>query len=148
MLLNTSFNNNAEPIVESAADAITCFLTTSLDCLVLGDFLVRKKDTRGCFTRLVPSLPRYAKLVTTRRFAGQSPAVTAHEIGNTYDEQLNVPVSTDAAALLAEADGARTLENLATALGWNGQVPEPVLDEILELWSRRVVRLRPLWRER
>jgi carbamoyltransferase len=148
VLLNTSFNNNAEPIVESAADAITCFLTTSLDYLVLGDFLVHKKDTRGCFTRLVPSLPRYAKLVTTRRFAGQSPAVTAHEIGNTYNEQLNVSISADASALLADADGARTLENLATALGWNGRVPAPVLDEILELWSRRVVRLRPAWRER
>jgi carbamoyltransferase/7-O-carbamoyltransferase len=43
VLLNTSFNVNAEPIVCSAYDAIQCFLLTELDYLVVGPFLIRKK---------------------------------------------------------------------------------------------------------
>src|SRR6266498_2733237 len=43
VLLNTSFNNHAEPIVQSAGDAIVCFLTTQLDYLFLDDVLVRRK---------------------------------------------------------------------------------------------------------
>jgi predicted NodU family carbamoyl transferase len=42
MLLNTSFNNRAEPIVCSVFDAITCFLTTGLDYLVIDEYLIEK----------------------------------------------------------------------------------------------------------
>ncbi|WP_051336131.1 carbamoyltransferase family protein [Aquimarina latercula] len=43
ILLNTSFNNNVEPIVDSAADAINCFLTNQLDVLAIDDFFITKK---------------------------------------------------------------------------------------------------------
>nr|WP_238412151.1 carbamoyltransferase C-terminal domain-containing protein [Saccharothrix deserti] len=46
VLLNTSFNDNEEPIVETPGDAIRCFLRTDLDRLVLGDVLVRKVEDR------------------------------------------------------------------------------------------------------
>ena len=46
VLLNTSFNNNAEPIVQTAHDALTCFLTTELDFLVIEDFLIRRRQGR------------------------------------------------------------------------------------------------------
>ncbi|PJN22593.1 carbamoyltransferase C-terminal domain-containing protein [Kitasatospora sp. CB02891] len=42
-LLNTSFNVAGEPIVNSPADAIQCFLGTEIDHLVLGRFLVGKR---------------------------------------------------------------------------------------------------------
>jgi len=42
LLLNTSFNDNNEPIVETPADAMRCFLNTGLDLLVLGDVLISK----------------------------------------------------------------------------------------------------------
>nr|WP_280633838.1 carbamoyltransferase C-terminal domain-containing protein [Stappia taiwanensis] len=42
VLLNTSFNNSHEPIVQSARDALRTFLTTELDCLFVGGFEVRK----------------------------------------------------------------------------------------------------------
>ncbi|MEE1822815.1 carbamoyltransferase C-terminal domain-containing protein [Streptomyces sp. BE20] len=44
VLLNTSFNDNEEPIVESPEDAVRCFLTTELDVLVLHGLVVRKAD--------------------------------------------------------------------------------------------------------
>lgn len=43
VLLNTSFNIQGEPIVESPSDAIRCFFSTGLDHLILGDFLVSKR---------------------------------------------------------------------------------------------------------
>jgi carbamoyltransferase len=40
ILLNTSFNIRAEPIVETPRDAIQTFLSSEIDILVLGEFLV------------------------------------------------------------------------------------------------------------
>jgi len=45
VLLNTSFNVNGEPIVESPVDAIRCFLGTDIDALLIGgDTLLVKKQ--------------------------------------------------------------------------------------------------------
>ncbi|MEI8255614.1 MAG: carbamoyltransferase C-terminal domain-containing protein, partial [Deltaproteobacteria bacterium] len=44
LLMNTSFNVQGEPIVESPSDALRCFLGTGIGVLVLGDVLVRKHD--------------------------------------------------------------------------------------------------------
>jgi carbamoyltransferase len=42
VLLNTSFNDNNEPIVETPGDALACFLNTEMDLLVLDGLVVRK----------------------------------------------------------------------------------------------------------
>ena len=42
VLLNTSFNDNGEPIVETPADAVRCFLKTDLDALLLENHLLLK----------------------------------------------------------------------------------------------------------
>ena len=43
VLLNTSFNEN-EPIVQTPAEAIDCFLRTQMDVLSIGGFLLRKEE--------------------------------------------------------------------------------------------------------
>jgi carbamoyltransferase len=43
VLLNTSFNEN-EPIVQTPAQAIDCFLRTQMDVLAIGAFLLRKEE--------------------------------------------------------------------------------------------------------
>jgi carbamoyltransferase len=45
VLLNTSFNDEREPIVDSAADALRTYLTTDLDALVLGNRLHIKRGS-------------------------------------------------------------------------------------------------------
>jgi len=42
IVLNTSFNVQSEPIVESPEDAIRCFLGTEIDTLVLDDYVLQK----------------------------------------------------------------------------------------------------------
>jgi carbamoyltransferase len=42
VLLNTSFNVKGQPIVNTPEQAIDCYLSTNIDCLVLGDYLLLK----------------------------------------------------------------------------------------------------------
>jgi carbamoyltransferase len=57
VLLNTSFNEN-EPIVNTPAQAIDCFLRTRMDTLVIGSFFVPKgekfheSETHPAFARM------------------------------------------------------------------------------------------------
>ena len=44
VLLNTSFNVRGEPIVCNPKDAINCFLNTGIDYLVIGNYLIDKKN--------------------------------------------------------------------------------------------------------
>ncbi|RDY57551.1 carbamoyltransferase C-terminal domain-containing protein, partial [Flagellimonas nanhaiensis] len=43
VVLNTSFNIQGEPVVESPKDAVRCFYSTGLDALVIGNFVLEKK---------------------------------------------------------------------------------------------------------
>ena len=42
VLLNTSFNDNGEPIVESPSDAIQTFLNTNIDVVILENYILEK----------------------------------------------------------------------------------------------------------
>jgi carbamoyltransferase len=42
VVLNTSFNDNGQPIVESPVDALNAFTNMDIDLLVIGNFLVTK----------------------------------------------------------------------------------------------------------
>ena len=44
VVLNTSFNIKGEPIVCNPREAIKCFYDTGLDCLVMGNYLVKKDN--------------------------------------------------------------------------------------------------------
>jgi len=59
VLLNTSFNEN-EPIVQSPAQAIDCFLRTKMDVLSIGGFLLRKEEN----LLLSENRPAFAELQT------------------------------------------------------------------------------------
>jgi carbamoyltransferase len=43
MVLNTSFNVNGEPIVNTPAEAVRCFFSTGMDALAIGDHVVTKR---------------------------------------------------------------------------------------------------------
>jgi carbamoyltransferase len=42
VLLNTSFNVKGQPIVNTPGQAIDCYLSTQIDCLVIGSFFIEK----------------------------------------------------------------------------------------------------------
>lgn len=47
MVLNTSFNDHGEPIVETPLDAFQCFADTAIDALAIGRFLITKAGYHG-----------------------------------------------------------------------------------------------------
>ncbi|HKB00358.1 MAG TPA: carbamoyltransferase C-terminal domain-containing protein, partial [Methyloceanibacter sp.] len=47
VLLNTSFNIRGEPIVETPADAMKCFLSTGIHYLAMHDLLIGKSRYYG-----------------------------------------------------------------------------------------------------
>lgn len=42
LVVNTSFNVRGQPIVMSPRDALECYLSTQLDCLIMGNYLLEK----------------------------------------------------------------------------------------------------------
>ena len=44
IIINTSFNVRGEPIVCTPTDAYRCFMRTQMDYLVLGPFVLNKKE--------------------------------------------------------------------------------------------------------
>jgi carbamoyltransferase len=47
VILNTSFNDAGEPLVETPQDAILCFLKTKIDCLILDNILILKSEQKN-----------------------------------------------------------------------------------------------------
>jgi predicted NodU family carbamoyl transferase len=137
VLLNTSFNNDAEPIVQSTHDAVTTYLTTRLDHLVIGEHLI---------TRLTQGRPTLAPLTVELGPSTQLAEVTHHgsartrkiyfDHSTTYGEHQEI--SAEAFTLLARANGTATLAELA-----GGDLPAALEAEVYELWRRRFLVLRP-----
>ena len=150
ILLNTSFNNNAEPIVDSVEDAIVCYLTTGLHYLVIGDYLARKKDTASSYAgleTLAPNLPNSRRLVKRKGQAEDGEVKTIFEIEGTMSHffaQTVVEVSSDVFAVLMGADGNKSLKGLFEENGIDDDHRRVrAREEMHDLWTRRIVILRP-----
>lgn len=50
VIINTSFNVRGEPIVCSPKDALHCFVNTEMDCLILGNYVIAKKENPNIHT--------------------------------------------------------------------------------------------------
>jgi carbamoyltransferase len=46
LIINTSFNVRGEPIVCTPEDAYLCFMRTNMDYLIIGNFLIEKKEQK------------------------------------------------------------------------------------------------------
>jgi carbamoyltransferase len=145
VLLNTSFNNNVEPIVDSVRDAVVSYLTTELDYLVVGDFVVKKKAVgREEQLGMVVELPRYVRVQKTRGYVEKDRIGVVTEVRNTFDTQFRKPVSEEAYEVLARADGRQTLGQLLQVRDAQGaERVGAVVQEVMDLWAQRLVTLLP-----
>lgn len=141
VVLNTSFNNNAEPIVQTVQDVLTCYLTTELDFLVIENFLIRRRPGRsrafdGLVLRLRP-VTRLSKQIRAARSGGRE---VRHEIYLEYPGGPHAEVSAPLFALLEAADGKLTVKELANDV--NVPLGE-VVGELYRLWQQRYFTLLP-----
>jgi carbamoyltransferase len=145
ILLNTSFNNNVEPIVDSVEDAVICYLTTKLDYLIVGDYLVTKKEL-SCqdYLRLKPSLPPYIALHQVKKLGQNGEASIALTIRNTIDDRFLRALSAQMYGILYHSDGVKTLKDIMTKMGeTDDQQIQTAVDKLMNLWAQRLVILRP-----
>ncbi|MBR1163078.1 carbamoyltransferase [Bradyrhizobium elkanii] len=144
VLLNTSFNNNAEPIVESVSDAIVTFLTTDLDGLVVGPFLVKKRPaTLQDWCTLSVSLPQYASLHRIRSYIAEDRQETVCEIRMGHSGRESMRISHELFDLLMRIEGEASLGWLLDTTMLDQPKREGLVKELRLLWEQRGVRLHP-----
>jgi carbamoyltransferase len=146
VLLNTSFNNDAEPIVDSVDEAVGCFLTTGIDYLVVGDYYIQKKspeETRRAVLTTVPGMPPSRKLVKrTRAQFKSSAAETYFAIESAKSPHFATPsyeISSEMFQVLQGANGLDSFQALMRRFGVEGDKTDRLLSEMMELWSKRIL---------
>ena len=145
VLLNTSFNNNAEPIVDSVNDAIVSFLTTDLHYLVIGDYLIKKKNIKSKqFLQTTLSVPSFCTLTQSRKFHSSSEMSWLWELRRNYDTRSVLSISPEAYRILSQADGRTPLNLLFRECKINREIQATVIEEIKTLWASRSIILTPV----
>lgn len=153
VLLNTSFNNNAEPIVESVEDSIVCYLTTGLHHLVVGHSLVTKhpSDWKN-FLSLFVSLKGFVSLNQTSQLNDTSEFETLHLVCHQNSmpatwKETQKRISPELYQVLQKADGKTNLGDLINQITGGESLDEEGIETLVEelesLWSGRLVRLYP-----
>jgi carbamoyltransferase len=117
MILNTSFNVRGEPIVETPADAIRCFLASNIEALFLDGFRVSKhriSDSEEA-SALIPSavLLESWRTIRRREHGGWSEPVAAVQTRTGHWVELDDLES----ATVGLVDGERTVLQIAGQLG-------------------------------
>lgn len=131
-LLNTSFNASDEPIVDSAHDAIHTFLSSGLDALVLGQWIVSRK--------YIGALPPEA-MITIRPATGVE--LTSLQPGACV--AVRGPNTAALPTWLAEAAVANEKISLAALLkGHESDGCASTLSMVEDLWRRRFIDLVPI----
>jgi len=139
VLLNTSFNNNAEPIVQNITDILTCFLTTELDYVVIEDFLVRRRPNfLAALDDLVLRFRPMTELAKHVGFRSSGERTVVHRILLDYSTGPSAEVSSQLYALLEKVDGVSPL----IALG--GSLSKALREELFRLWADRFFTLTPM----
>jgi hypothetical protein len=140
VVLNTSFNNHAEPIVQSVQEAIACFLTTELDYLILGDVLIwRKRVAWSDYLELAPRLARLSEMSAVTS-SGPDGHVRVHRYVYRWNRRTDQKAVSGAVhELLQRADGRAPLRDLLP----QSLRTRSTVEELLSLWDLRLVTIQP-----
>lgn len=137
VLLNTSFNNNHEPIVDSIDDAIASFLTTDLDALVVGNHLVRKRhDFEAALADSTITMATTARLASARRFDRRG--AWAHCVTFAQPRGKSFDISAELFDFLTKLPSRQSVVELCEP----GALAQ-IVTELGELWERRYVTITP-----
>jgi carbamoyltransferase len=144
VLLNTSFNHSVEPIVDSVEDAVACFLTTGLTHLVIGDCLItRRALTEPRLRELVPIIPDHVRVTHAREVGADGRVHDVYRCEQTVTQSRTRLLTREAHRVLVRADGELPLGSLLALAELDPASAAAALAEIEELWSHRLLRLRP-----
>jgi len=142
ILLNTSFNNNVEPIVDSVEDAVVCLLTTTLHYVAIGNYLIEKKSTPWqTYLSLRPLLPAHISLHQVNKHDPDMGSVVHYSLQNSHDARFECAIQARVFRVLSLADGEKTLKDILAGERSREEDRE-IVHEMIDLWSRRLIRLK------
>ncbi|NTG05515.1 nodulation protein [Agrobacterium rhizogenes] len=144
VVLNTSFNNNAEPIVDSVNDAIVTYLTTKLDYLVIDDYLVAKRTpSQEQRQSLNVSLPAHIWLQQSGKANPGRGFSIECEMRSTANPGLRRRISQELFTALLSLQAPQSISNLLAVPGLADTQPDGFIEEIETLWEERLLILAP-----
>jgi hypothetical protein len=140
LVLNTSFNIEGEPIVETPDDAVWSFLRAEIDCLVMGPWLVGKRpfpqedDLPSLIVRSSPDL----MIETVYHASGALNSATLYLRGRGEEcGELGL-------AILEQcAEPARAADVLRSVAGEGVFRPQDTVAELRRLYERCIVIFEP-----
>lgn len=139
ILLNTSFNNHAEPIVDSVLDAVTCFLTTKINYLIIEDYLISKLEVpETVYLNLYPSLPLQRHLVKKKIGNSKNEYYLMRSLARFLGGEVNTVISENMYNILRLSDGKTSFNELIDKTSC-GNEENALLKEMLDLWDNRSV---------
>jgi carbamoyltransferase len=144
VLLSTSFNNNSEPTVATVQDALASFVTSGVDHLAIGDFMVRKSaPPKESQLSMLVSLPPYVQLFRSKGFLERSKNGARNEIRTSYNSQFRRGISQQMSELLMRIGNHKPVRELLVESNIGPDQEETVLAELHRLWTERLVSMRP-----
>lgn len=160
VVLNTSFNNNAEPIVESIEDALNCYLTTNLDLLYVGNFIVKKIPSIDGHYNLVPKLNLDIEVTARSALTEHNEYKTTYRVEDRYHidarddylldgyglrsaegalKRFSIEIEKEMYDLLSMIDGKKTLLQLADSCKLNHIIMADLYTTTIDLWHKRYI---------
>jgi carbamoyltransferase len=144
VVLNTSFNHNLEPIVDSVEDAITCLLTTGLTHLVIDNYLITKRPVKPAIvSQLFPTLPEHVQLVYCQQAGSGKGLKHLYRLESTVGGNTSRPVSAATYKTLTYAIGRNCSLGAALASDSAASGHDAICEELFQLWVERQVHLVP-----
>lgn len=140
-LLAASLNNSFEPAVESVADGVACFLTSRLDCLVVGDFVATRATAP--WEDLYLSLPPYVQITRARGLSERKAGIRYDQIRATYTPGFNKRISPELGEVLIKLDRPMSVRACLQQANLDSESERPLMNELLDLWAKRMVVLSP-----
>lgn len=148
VVLNTSFNNNAEPIVDSVEDAVICFLTTNLNFLVVGDYFVTKKDYNWSkYLNFRIGLPIHVTLGHKKSYTAADIVEDIYELEFNYSTEYirsdykTKKISKEAYNILCEAEIGSLTEIFRKKRITNDLEKKILIEEFISLLGLRMVKI-------
>jgi carbamoyltransferase len=144
VVLNTSFNHNLEPIVDSVEDAITCLLTTGLTHLVIDNYLITKRPVKPAIvSHLFPTLPEHVQLVYCQQAGSGKGLKHLYRLESTVGKNTSRPLSAATYKTLTYAIGRNCSIGAALASDSAASGHGAICEELFQLWVERQVHLVP-----
>lgn len=142
ILLNKSFHNDVEPLVDTEVDALACFLTTNINYLIIGDYFIEKKQaSTDDYLYMIPGLPFEGKVMRTVKTDGKGQRHTQYIVRIDYRDKHIEETKENVYRLLDRCDGKKTVRDLLEECRIEREEWTEIVNELIRLWSRRVIKL-------